>query len=94
MEKITFITANNCSYCKKARNLLNRIKILKPEFNFDLIETIDIAKANQKKIICEKLPCFYLGDERVHEGYVTIDRLMEILKAAEKEETLSYTSEE
>lgn len=94
MKTITFITSNHCVYCKKAKNLLKRIKIFKPEYCLDHLITIDIAEAQEKNLAYEKLPCFYLGDERVLEGYVTIDNLIQILEASRNDETLSFTCEE
>lgn len=92
MKKIIFITSNDCVYCKKARNLLNRIKTSKPQ-SLDYVEIVDTDEAKEKNLAYDKLPCFYLGNEKVHEGYITMDRLIEMLEAAKNGESLNFTCE-
>jgi len=94
MKKITMITAQDCAYCKKAKNLLERIYRLKPEYAFDRIDIIDVKEAEKRNMRGKSLPCFFIGDKKVYEGYVTKDKMLEIFDAANEDKIIPFSREE
>jgi glutaredoxin len=90
MKRITMVSAQNCAYCKKAKNLLDRIYLKYPEYMRLDFETIEVEEADRRKLNFETIPAFFINDERVYEGYMTIDKFIQIMEAAYTDSTLPF----
>lgn len=82
MRKLTIVTVPNCIYCKKANNLLKRICAKKHEYEDIEIEKITDREAIKRGLQILVFPTFYMGNEKVLEGYITIDQLTEVMNRA------------
>ncbi len=90
MKKIIMITTSNCAYCKKAKSLLSRIYIKSPQYSSVKVEIIDILEATKRNMQYNIIPSFFIDNERVFEGYLTIEKLAEILEAAYTDNTIAF----
>jgi len=85
MKRITMITAPNCAYCKKAKYLIRRIVAKEPKYKPVHIEEIDINEADRRNLTADLFPAFYIENEKIFEGYLTIDKLAGIMDRALRE---------
>jgi len=82
MKELSMITAPDCVYCKKAKNLLERITLKYPQYASIDVHIIDASEAKEKNWEYQYLPCFYIDNKKIFEGYITIEKLLEIIDAA------------
>ncbi len=91
MKRITMVTAPNCAYCRKAKNLLDRIYLKYPAYTSIHFETIEVEEADMRELQFDTIPAFFIEDERVYEGYMTIDKFLQILEEAYTDKPLPFS---
>ena len=84
MKKITMFTLKTCPYCKQALQFMNTLFSEDPRYSSLEIEYID---ENERPDISEKydyyyVPTFYVGDEKLHEGAASLDKVRRVFDAA------------
>lgn len=71
MKKATMFYLERCPYCIRARKFINDLKAENPAYADVEIEMIE--EEEHPEIIAnynyERVPCFYLGDEKAFEAY-------------------------
>lgn len=81
MLKIFYL--KNCPYCKKAQNYLD---IHRPDFPNIMIQMIEESEqaelANQYDYYY--VPSYFYNEEKLHEGAITEEELLNILKRIQK----------
>jgi len=84
MKKVTMFVMETCPHCIKALEFLDRLKKEHPEYQQIEIERIDeeahpdIANRYDYWLV----PTFYVGEEKLHEGVPTLDKVERVLKTA------------
>lgn len=79
MEKVTLFYLKGCPHCKKAFAIMEE---LKKEDKYKALEVVPIEEREQADIANEMdyyyVPCFYMGNEKLHEGIVTEEDVREV----------------
>jgi len=84
MKKITMFILKTCPYCKQAFQFNNTLFDENPRYSS--LE-IDIIDEQERPDISEKydyyyVPTYYVGDEKLHEGAATLDKVRHVFDAA------------
>lgn len=77
---LTLFYLKNCPYCKEAFKYIEKHN---KEYNvkIEMIEESEqVERANSYDYYY--VPCFYKGKDKIHEGAVTEEKIIEILKNA------------
>ncbi len=86
MKEIRMFMFESCPHCAKARKLISSILASDPEYKNIPFVMIDekLQPEEADKFDYFYVPCFFVGDEKVHEGPVGEDKLRAVFeKAAE-----------
>ena len=86
MKEIRMFMFESCPHCAKARKLISSILASDPEYKNIPFVMIDekLHPEEADKFDYFYVPCFFVGDEKVHEGPVDEDKLRAVFeKAAE-----------
>ncbi len=86
MKKITYFYLPFCPYCREADQYLEEV-ICENE-RFKELEIVRINESKETKIANSYdyyyVPCFWLEQQKVHEGPITKEKIKEILSMALK----------
>lgn len=84
MKEITFFMMDVCPYCIKAQKWLDELYAERPEYKKIPMKVIDERKdpRTANKYDYYLVPTFYVGNEKLHEGVATKDKVERVLKAA------------
>lgn len=82
MKKITIASSDSCPYCRKAERLIERVLEREPKYAGIEIETIGREEAAARNLKVTLLPTFYINEEKIFEGYLTVDILRSMLDLA------------
>ncbi|MFI3288999.1 MAG: glutaredoxin domain-containing protein [Rikenellaceae bacterium] len=84
MKKITMFIQPRCPFCVKALKYIDEAKANYPELDPIEIEIHDELKEPEfaDKFDYYYVPTFYIGEEKVHEGGIYADEVVELLKKA------------
>lgn len=88
MKELTYFYLPYCPYCRQADAWLEELKSENPEYCKITIRTINEWK--ERKIADQYdyrlVPCFYIGDKKLHEGVANKEKIKAVLdKSMEKE---------
>lgn len=80
MKKLTIFHLQHCPHCQKARMLLEKLQQENPYASVEL-EWVDEQKESERanRYDYYYVPCFYAGEEKLHEGKVTEEIIREVL---------------
>ena len=87
MKELTYFRLSYCPYCRRANEYLEELKQENPEYCKIPIRIID---EEQEPGIADQydywyVPCFFMGDKKLHEGAATKENIKNVLnKALEK----------
>lgn len=87
MKKLTFFYLKNCPFCKRALQYIDEAKAEHPE----LTETeIEMIEESEQPAVADRfdyyyVPAFYLGEEKLHEGGISKEEVVEVLRRALRE---------
>jgi len=86
LAKVKYYFRESCPYCHEADALIRDLCKHYSEYQKILIERIEQKSEEDKPkdYHHHKVPAFYLGDQKLHEGEVTRDICEKILKKASK----------
>lgn len=87
MKKIRLFFFESCPYCRKAIVWLEELMAENPEYAKIEIERID-EKLNPEtadKFDYYYVPTFFVGDEKLHEGAATKEKVRAVLESALKD---------
>lgn len=84
MKKIMLFKLRFCGYCRQALKYLDTLIQENPHFRELEIEQIDESKERNRAAQYDYyyVPTFYIGEEKVHEGPVDLEKVREILQRA------------
>ena len=86
MKKIIYFYLQFCPYCRQADKFLE--EVISENEEFKKLEIVRINEAKESKIANSYdyyyVPCFWIGDTKVHEGTITKEKVKEILLMALK----------
>ncbi len=84
MKKITMFIQPRCPFCVKALKYIDEAKSNHPELESIEIEIHDELQEPEfaDKFDYYYVPTFYIGEEKVHEGGIYADEVVELLKKA------------
>jgi glutaredoxin len=84
MKEIKFFMMPTCPHCKKAIAMMEEIFAAHPEYRKIPFKEIDEVREARyaKKFDYYKVPTFYVGDEKIHEGIPTKTAVMEVFVKA------------
>lgn len=86
MKEIRMFMFESCPHCAKARKIISSILASDPEYKNIPFVMIDEKRQPEEadKFDYFYVPCFFVGNEKVHEGPVDEDKLRAVFeKAAE-----------
>jgi glutaredoxin len=84
MKELTYFRLSYCPYCRRANNWLEELKRENPEYSRIPVRIID---EEQEPRIADSydywyVPCFYIEDEKLHEGSATKEDIKKVLEKA------------
>ena len=84
MKKIKMFILQSCPYCQGALRIMDVLFAENPAYLSLEIEKIDedIHKDIADKYDYYYVPTFYVGDEKLHEGAITVKKLRRVFDAA------------
>ncbi len=87
MKKIRLFFFEGCPYCRKAIGWLEELTAENPEYAKLEIERIDekLDPETADKFDYYYVPTFFVGDEKLHEGAATKEKVRAVLESALKE---------
>lgn len=84
MKELTYFRLSYCPYCRRANGYLEELKQENPEYCRVPIRIID--EAHERRIADSYdywyVPCFFMGDVKLHEGAATKADIKEVLDRA------------
>lgn len=86
MKKIRLFFFESCPYCRKAIGWLEELMTENPEYAKLEIERIDekLDPETADKFDYYYVPTFFVGDEKLHEGAATKEKVRSVLESALK----------
>ena len=84
MKKLKLLYLRNCPFCKRALQYVDEAKAEHPE----LAEVeIELIEESERPDVADRydyyyVPTFYLGQEKLHEGGIYKDEVVEVLRRA------------
>ena len=84
MKKLKLFYLRNCPFCKRALHYVDEAKAEHPE----LAEVeIELIEESERPDVADRydyyyVPTFYLGQEKLHEGGIYKDEVVEVLRRA------------
>jgi len=86
MRKITMFYMKTCPYCKEAKRFIEEITEEAPEYKMINIEYIDetVERRLAGKYDYYFVPAFFVGEEKLHEGAATLEKVRRVFEAAAK----------
>ena len=84
MKEIKYFMMASCPYCVKANEWLEELLKENPKYEAIEIKTIDEKKEPEyaDKFDYYYVPTFYVGEEKVHEGAATLEKIRAVLDKA------------
>jgi len=84
MKKITLFTMKSCPYCKAALRFMDDLFAENPQYKSLEIENIDEREHPQIAAAYDYyyVPTYYVGDEKLHEGAASLDKVRRVFDAA------------
>jgi glutaredoxin len=84
MNDLTYFRLSLCPYCRRAEKYIEELRKENPEYCRIKINVIDENKNRQLSNGYDYwyVPCFYLGDQKLHEGAASRENIKEVLDAA------------
>jgi len=84
MKEITYFYLKSCPYCKMANNMIAELIDEDPEFADISIKKIEESENPEiaNKYDYYYVPCFWIGDKKLHEGVPTKEKIRDVLTAA------------
>ena len=84
MKKITMFTMASCPYCKKALQWMDELFAADAEYKTLEIEKIDEVDYPDiaAKYDYYYVPTYYVGDEKLHEGAASLEKIKDVFDAA------------
>jgi glutaredoxin len=84
MKELIYFRLAYCPHCHHANEYLEELKKENPEYCKIPIRIVDEAKDHKTadKYDYYYVPCFFMGDEKLHEGVPTKDRIRAVLDRA------------
>ena len=84
MKEITYFYLRNCPYCKMADKMIAELIDENPGFADISIKKIEESEDPElaDKYDYYYVPCFWIGDDKVHEGVPTKEKVRAVLNAA------------
>lgn len=81
MVELTYFYLKQCPYCRKADSFID--ELIKENPDFSKIKIIKIEES-ENPVLANKynyfyVPCFWLGDEKLHEGASTKEQIKNVL---------------
>lgn len=84
MKELTYFRLSYCPHCIRANNYLEELQRENPEYRKISIKIIDESK--DRRIADEYdyylVPCFFMGDKKLHEGIPTKEAIRAVLDCA------------
>ena len=84
MRELLFFYLEGCPYCRAAERYIEELCAREPRFRDVCIRRIE--ERRERKLADSYdywlVPSFWLGDEKLHEGEITPERMREILSLA------------
>lgn len=86
MAKLTYFYLPSCPHCRLASSCIEELCAENPEYKCVEIERVDESaeKARAAKYDYWYVPCFYMGDEKIHEGHAEKADVKKVLERAMK----------
>ena len=84
MKEIKMFMFESCPHCAKARKIISSLLDSNPEYKKIPFVMIDekLQPEVADKYDYYYVPCFFVGDEKVHEGAVDEDKVRDVFKKA------------
>ena len=81
MNELTYFRLSLCPYCRRAEKYIDELKGENPEYAGIKINMIDENKDRNKTKGYDYwyVPCFYLGDQKLHEGAASKENIKKVL---------------
>lgn len=85
MQKLTFFLMPGCPHCKRAEQWLEELCEQNPSYREIEIERVDETREKERAEQYDYfyVPCFYLGEEKLHEGAASLDAIRAVLDRAQ-----------
>ena len=86
MAKLTYFYLPSCPHCRLAARCIEELRAEDPRYQDVVIERIDESaeKALAAKYDYWYVPCFYMGDQKIHEGHAEKSDVKAVLDRALK----------
>lgn len=83
---VKMMMLDSCPYCRQAFEMMDKLKAAHPEYNHVQIETIEESKEPEKVEGYDYwyVPTFFVGDQKIHEGVPTMDKVERVFQEALK----------
>jgi len=83
MRELTYFKLWNCPYCRQADGWLEELRAQDPAYRDIPIRVVDeaVERALADRYDYYYVPCFFLGDRKLHEGAATLDKIKGVLDA-------------
>ena len=84
MKKITMFTMKSCPYCKQALRWMDELYAKDPKYltlDIDIIDELEHPEISDKYNYYY-VPSYYIGDEILHEGAATPEKIKKVFDAA------------
>ena len=87
MQKITMFTMAACPYCRAAHKWMDELMAQYPEYNDLPINVIDEIQHPEvaRQYDYYYVPTYFVGDQKLHEGVATKEKIHAVLERALKE---------
>lgn len=84
MKELTLFYLKNCPFCKRALQYMDEAKAEYPELRAVGIEMIEESERPEEagRHDYYYVPTFYLGEEKLHEGGIGKEEVVEVLRRA------------
>ena len=87
MKKLTLFYLKNCPFCKRALQYIDEAKAEHPELAEVEIEMIE---ESERTDVADRydyyyVPAFFLGKEKLHEGGISKEEVVGVLRRAQRE---------
>jgi glutaredoxin len=84
MNELKYFKLSLCPYCRRADKYIEELKKENPKYARIKINTIEENKNRHISAGYDYyyVPCFYMGDQKLHEGAASKENIKEVLDAA------------
>ncbi|MEI6101271.1 MAG: glutaredoxin, partial [Eubacteriales bacterium] len=81
MKELTYFRLSYCPHCRRANDYLEELKKENPEYCQIPIKIIDEERDRKTadKFDYWYVPCFFMGDKKLHEGTATKQDIRDVL---------------